>query len=667
MDKKYFLTGVCLFFLCISSPLSRGATLPYRQQINLIDSMTGYAVSPDNMVIKDTTRGLIIYQEGGEQGKKESTKGTIPVSLTYGSYDYVFEAAGYHSMAANFTVNNKSPRIINVYLDPLETPTELNPEFIASLHRPDATVIIGFVVDDNTGMPIADVQIGENGGNSCPKTNDSGFFILNIPFPPHGEGIPVAEISFQKEGYRTELRKYVELMPDTDWIYRVHLKRGKGKKVIDERAYRRRDIKEGFKEDGYMQDENEALQNTEGDTQQKTFRETQETPLITIPHTIRVGKNCSNSTSCSSVAVYSLDTYVKYVLPAEWYSCWGALANGMNSLKAGAVAIRSYGVYYVRNPIDVYHYDICDKTSCQVVGNVQSTVANNAVDQTSGYVLANDSNTVIKSEYAAENNNRGCGDCYTGTCIYDPVCCGATNNGHGRGLCQYGSIRWATDTFITTKAPCTSGAFLGYGNKDWMAILKHYYQDYQLVQGTALQTGDRVIAITKLNIREQPCVTCTVQCTALSGNTGMVIDGPEQGDNFSWWHINWDDGTGNCTNGTAGWSVENFLAKAEETTPNCEARKITAFPGRLILKKREGREVVVTITGTDACPVEGETVQATMGKSGKNYVKVLPKSNQTGSNGQAIFTVNAKNRTGRTKITFKAGDLKKTLSVKVKK
>lgn len=47
------------------------------------------------------------------------------------------------------------------------------------------------------------------------------------------------------------------------------------------------------------------------------------------------------------MAVYSLDAYVKYVLPAEWYSCWGALAQGINSLKAGAVAIRSYGIYYV--------------------------------------------------------------------------------------------------------------------------------------------------------------------------------------------------------------------------------------------------------------------------------------------------------------------------------
>ncbi len=665
MNKKYFLIGVFLFFLCISSPLSRGATLAYHQQINLIDSMTGYNICPDTMEIRDTTRARIIYQKGGEQGKKESTKGSISVTLPYGSYDYIFEAPGYHSMTTNLTVDNNSPHIINIYLDPLETPPELNPEFIMSLHRPDATVIIGFVVDDNTGMPIADVQVGEHGNNAGPKTNNRGFFILNIPFSQRSENIPVTDLSFQKEGYRTELRKYVELMPNTDWVYRIRMKRGKGKKVIDERAYRRRDIKDSFKEDVHMQDESEATWNTEGCMQQKIFRENQETPLMTIPHTIRVGRNCSSGSSCSSVAVYSLDTYVKYVLPAEWYSCWGALSNGMNSLMAGAVAIRSYGIYYVRNPLDVYHYDICDTTSCQVVGNVQSTLANIAVDQTSGYVLANDSNTVIKSEYAAENNNKGCGDCYTGTCIYDPVCCGATNNGHGRGLCQYGSTRWATDTFITTKAPCTAGAFLGYGNKDWVDILKHYYPDYRLLQGTALQAGDRVIAIARLNIREQPCVTCTVQCTASSGNTGTIIDGPEQGDNFSWWHINWDDGTGNCTNGTTGWSVENFLAKAEETKPNCKAQKIAVFPGRLVLKRRKGHEVVVTVSGTDDCLVEGETVRAIMGKSGKNSIKVIPKNNQTDSHGQATFTVTAKNRTGRTKLTFKAGDVKKMLSIKI--
>lgn len=145
--------------------------------------MTGYAVCPGNTLIKDKTRGKIIYQEGGERGKKELTKGALHISLPSGSYDYVFEAADYRSVTTNFTINHQSPRRIDIYLDPLETPPELNPELITSLHRPDSTVIVGFVVDDATGMPLVGVRIKQGDGNVYTKTDARGFFIMNIPVP----------------------------------------------------------------------------------------------------------------------------------------------------------------------------------------------------------------------------------------------------------------------------------------------------------------------------------------------------------------------------------------------------------------------------------------------------------------------------------------------------
>lgn len=153
---------------------------------------------------------------------------------------------------------------------------------------------------------------------------------------------------------------------------------------------------------------------------------------------IRVGRNCGGGAlNCTTVEIYSMQTYCKRVLPAEWFACWGSLPNGMNSLLAGAVAIRSYATWHVKNPL-TSNYDICDNTACQFFGSTTSSNSNVAVDQTIGYVLVNSNDAIPRAEYSAENNNKGCGNGYSGTgtswpCIYDPVCLNMTPNGHGRG------------------------------------------------------------------------------------------------------------------------------------------------------------------------------------------------------------------------------------------
>jgi len=78
------------------------------------------------------------------------------------------------------------------------------------------------------------------------------------------------------------------------------------------------------------------------------------------------------------------------------------------------------------------------------------------------------------------------------------------------------------------------------------------------------KTGDRVKATASVNIREQAGMTSTVTCTAFSGNRGKIIDGPQQVDNYTWWKISWDNGTGDCGNGTTGWSVVNYIRREIE-------------------------------------------------------------------------------------------------------
>jgi hypothetical protein len=92
----------------------------------------------------------------------------------------------------------------------------------------------------------------------------------------------------------------------------------------------------------------------------------------------------------------------------------------------------------------------------------------------------------MKSEYAAEQNNSPtCGNGKKGDgsgswpCTLDQPCTGQTYNGHGRGMCQNGSARWATGLNLTNST-CTFGSSHGYGTKTWQQILSFYYPNWTL-------------------------------------------------------------------------------------------------------------------------------------------------------------------------------------------
>ena len=70
------------------------------------------------------------------------------------------------------------------------------------------------------------------------------------------------------------------------------------------------------------------------------------------------------------------------------------------------------------------------------------------------------------------------------------------------------------------------------------------------------------------------------------------------------------------------------------------------------------------------CPgdvVAGETVTATINAAGKKRIKISPASAITDPSGAATFTITAKKQTGNARVTFKAGDVKKSQKVRVQK
>lgn len=100
------------------------------------------------------------------------------------------------------------------------------------------------------------------------------------------------------------------------------------------------------------------------------------------------------------------------------------------------------------------------------------------------------------------------------------------------------------------------------------------------------------------------------------------------------------------------------------TAAKCKAKSIAANPTELTLKKKQSGDTVVTVTGDNDCLAEGTRVKATI-VSGKNFVLVRPNRQKTNADGEAAFTMKAKNRVGTAKVRFKAKGLPQSVIVTV--
>ena len=438
--------------------------------LRFFDSVTGVRIVPEALAIEGQGFENIWRSPSDFEGELQQE------NLAVGNYKMVALADGYLPMETVAAIESNKIARYDFYLQAQNGHPLLAPEYIHTLKRNDATLICGFVSDEK-GNPLQDVQVLTNNGGIS-TTDHNGYFRTYI-----STNLATGEITLEKEGFRSEYRRNIELWSGGDWAYRIRLSKGNGLVEVDE------DREARVREQMEVEDCATCPKIQPGIAPEK------QDPAL-LRSTIRVGRNCSG-TFCTSVEVYTLQDYCKFVLPGEWFSCWGSLSNGMNSLQAGAVGIRTYASWHVYNPISV-SYDICDNTSCQFFGSNLSSNATAAVNMTERFVMIDGNGNVPRSEYSAENNNAGCGDgfCGTGTatapCISDPICAGQTLFGHGRGMCQYGTIRWANGTVIARSVPCSSGPAHGSGTKTWQEIIDHYYPNYTLTQGASASLIDVV-------------------------------------------------------------------------------------------------------------------------------------------------------------------------------
>lgn len=423
-----------------------------------------------NIFCRDSLTGKFLKCLMKADGKEFVLSRGLNLIEMEGDVELALFSEGYKELKANF----KFPSEINsitFFLDKKELYFEEDIEYFE-------TILTGHVYDKNKGVPLKDVIVKSEFLEAF--TDEDGYFEIKLEARDFdfNEEIPLLRLEFFKERYKNLILKNVQNIKGK-FHFIVDMEEGEGEVILkDEHHFFYNEIKEDFEEDLI----NDKAMKPEYLKLGENLPEQFLLQVVDPPDTIRLGTNCS-CTTCSSVEVMSLETYVKRGLNDEWISSWNT-----HSLRSGSIAYRSYGAYYVLHPLSS-NYDICNNTCCQVNDSDTATSTNIATEKTTGILLQRNG-AIFRSEYSAENNswddpNDGlscvnsdlsCGNGYAGSpsanwpCLSDSPCLNYGCFGHGRGMCQWGTQRWAANN-----------------SKLWKWIVNHYYNNNG--SGSGLRTA----------------------------------------------------------------------------------------------------------------------------------------------------------------------------------
>jgi len=477
----------------LSAPvLAQGAESGIDFQI--LDSATGFGVA--SATIKWGQIGQTSVAPLS-QSVVSSPGGKVMLQLPPGEYAFEYSASGYKSMRGNDGVTSGAVVPLNVVLDPVLPPEELRKSTVDTLLRKGMELDHGFVSDALTHRPIAHAWVRLEQSGAAATTNSRGYFQLMAPaqdtsklnsaqeFPPLDTQIVTAP------GYKTYVLTGILHVPQSWTVDNIELTPGRGTTREDVTPVPLRPRGSSPPQAGPEAGPRPSpiprflLEWLSGHATSNLPKEEQPAPTATLltnaiilPPNIRVGSNCSNGIhGFITTNTYALETYVQDGLDKEWIAAWEA-----NSLDAGAVAYRSYGAWYVANPVCPttgsscpVKYDICDNTSCQVFNTNKppsSTVA--AAQATAGLVVSYDGIHAAKAYYAAHQDGGACPDGQIGDgtanwpCMSDPIAVGsnALFDGNNWGMSAWGSHWWARGTSYGGTATA---------KRDWRCILDHYY------------------------------------------------------------------------------------------------------------------------------------------------------------------------------------------------
>ncbi|MGO1068254.1 SpoIID/LytB domain-containing protein [Lysobacter sp. CA199] len=445
----------------------RGTATQAAIDIRVRDIVTGQALQAELSVAavgrSDTRQTLALAAPGGRVA-----------GLAKGEYQITVSVPGYESLMTRVHSDGAIGLPTTVWLSPRRESERLDLLALKAAECSDCAIFSGNVYDQRDGKPLAGVSVRSGQGERA-VTDGAGYFELRSKFvattlkddaPP-----PTTTIEIEGKGYRAHRLSGVSMVNDS-----AHF-------IVDLRAGSGRDEEnlthvQTLAKERPLIDREAAMQRLDAANASQAMKAGERAAaadvsaaVVTVPSSIRVGTSCSGR-SCSGVSVYSLEDYVGKGLDNEWVSGWHA-----NSLAAGAVAYRTYGAYFVAHPISS-RYDICNTTSCQVFKSDSFSATVAAAKATKGVILSRDGKSAAFSEYSSENNawdntsdnlscsnnDLSCGNGNNGSprnnwpCLSDSVGKGKACFGHGRGMSQWGTQRWAANE-----------------GRDWKWITDHYF------------------------------------------------------------------------------------------------------------------------------------------------------------------------------------------------
>jgi hypothetical protein len=330
-------------------------------------------------------------------------------------------------------------------------------------------VLTGTVIREEDGKALPEVWVEAEG--MALKTDSEGRFVLSLRAEEAQPGrVPTTALEVRAPGRAPFVLGGIPKLAGT---HRFQVALPPGPSPVELQDFHRQtsgQLQQTIPDDGSPEEGKEGLE----------MRQSEAT-VLAPPASIRVGfadsacqSTCCGTSAnpCNHVCVFSLETYVSRGLNDEWIDSWNA-----HSLRAGAVAYRSYGAYHVDHPRSA-SYDLCSSACCQVNDPDTSSATSAAVGATAG-VLLEQNGTAFRAEYSAENNSwddpsdglpcsnpdLSCGDGFVGSpvanwpCLADAVAAGHGCFGHGRGMSQWGTKRWGESPHFKT----------------WKWMADHYY------------------------------------------------------------------------------------------------------------------------------------------------------------------------------------------------
>lgn len=399
------------------------------------------------------------------------------------------EAPGYQALTF---ILDPSTRSMTVLLEPIETPEKFQQLQARVNDQADKAWLQGYVrrADDGSAIPGAQLRLDDE----RVQTDEDGYFELAVRAQT-GDELQRSTLRVHAAGIGDREISGLHLAPG---IQRMVVALDRQGLVVDRNVIGALDITA----ERQMDTQSDSLGLDDGGlpARAQDGMGIMVAPGIVPPPSIRVGFSdaaCSESCctgSCTHVCTMPLETYVRRGLDNEWIASWNT-----QSLRAGSIAYRSYGAWRANHPIRS-NFDICSSACCQVNNDTTHSATDAAIARTPGILLSRDSNQAASSEYSSENNSwkdpgstlscsngdLSCGNGFAGSpvtgwpCLSDAVGLGKTCHGHGRGMSQWGTQRWA----------------IAATPQRWPWIVDHYFNAHGAGSGlrTAVMTSPLVLS-----------------------------------------------------------------------------------------------------------------------------------------------------------------------------